>query len=184
MFPRFEFFRKVFLQITDNFGCMVIVNRGAVKDILDKVFFYKAKIENIEGNDIINKVEKKNYIKKIKIENNDIFENYVNNNENEKEIAVELCNENEDDNVKEKEKNNDIDTETDKLFDYFANKEKIHNININIDKEYLETNFNSQPQNNNQNLDNESSQNKNTTTNTFEHKGIIFNLTFNIYTSK
>lgn len=49
MFPSFEFFRQVFLQITDDFGCMVIVNRGARKDILDKVFFYKAKNESVES---------------------------------------------------------------------------------------------------------------------------------------
>jgi hypothetical protein len=42
MFPSFDFFRQVFLQLTDEFGCMVIVNRGARKDILDKVFHYKA----------------------------------------------------------------------------------------------------------------------------------------------
>jgi len=42
MFPTFDFFRQVFLQLTDDFGSMVIVNRGSRKDILDKVFHFKA----------------------------------------------------------------------------------------------------------------------------------------------
>ena len=42
MFPNFEAFRQVFLQLTDDFGCMVIVNRGQRKSLLDKVFWYKA----------------------------------------------------------------------------------------------------------------------------------------------
>ena len=42
MFPSFDLFRQVFLQLTDDFGCMVIVNRGARGDILEKVFHYKA----------------------------------------------------------------------------------------------------------------------------------------------
>jgi hypothetical protein len=47
MFPSFEFFRQVFGQVTDDYGCLVIVNRGAKKDLLDKVFFYKAGNEPI-----------------------------------------------------------------------------------------------------------------------------------------
>lgn len=42
MFPSFDFFRQVFLQITDDYGCMVIVNKGAKKNIFDKIFYYKA----------------------------------------------------------------------------------------------------------------------------------------------
>ena len=42
MFPSFDFFRQVFLQVTDDFGCMVIVNRGAKKNLIDKIFYYKA----------------------------------------------------------------------------------------------------------------------------------------------
>lgn len=42
MFPSFAFFRQIFLQLTEDFGCMVIVNRGHRKNILDKVFYYKA----------------------------------------------------------------------------------------------------------------------------------------------
>lgn len=47
VFPTFDFFRQVFLQLTDNYGSMVIVNRGPKKDILDKIFYYKAMNENI-----------------------------------------------------------------------------------------------------------------------------------------
>ena len=47
MFPSFEIFRQIFDQLTDDFGAMVIVNRGARKDILDKVFYYKADNEEI-----------------------------------------------------------------------------------------------------------------------------------------
>lgn len=42
MFPTFDLFRQVFNQLCDNYGCMVIVNRGSRKEILDKVFYYKA----------------------------------------------------------------------------------------------------------------------------------------------
>lgn len=42
MFPTFDSFKSIFLQLTDDYGCMVIVNRGARKDFLDKVFYYKA----------------------------------------------------------------------------------------------------------------------------------------------
>jgi len=47
MFPSFDFFRQVFLQVTDDYGAMVIVNRGARQNILDKVFYYKADDETV-----------------------------------------------------------------------------------------------------------------------------------------
>lgn len=47
MFPSFDVFRTVFLQLTDNYGCMVIVNRGPKKDLIDKVFHYRANNEEI-----------------------------------------------------------------------------------------------------------------------------------------
>src|SRR4029078_8504605 len=47
MFPSFDVFRTVFLQLTDEYGCMVIANRGPKKDLIDKVFHYKAGNENI-----------------------------------------------------------------------------------------------------------------------------------------
>lgn len=42
MFPNFDSFRQVFLQLTSDYGCMVIVNGGTKEGILNKVFFYKA----------------------------------------------------------------------------------------------------------------------------------------------
>lgn len=45
MFPSFASFRQVFLQLTNDFGCMVIVNRGSRKNFLDKIFWFKAKNE-------------------------------------------------------------------------------------------------------------------------------------------
>lgn len=42
IFPTFESFRQVFKQLTDDFGAMVLVNRGAKTSFLDKIFWYKA----------------------------------------------------------------------------------------------------------------------------------------------
>jgi len=42
MFPTFESFRQVFSQLTDDFGAMVIVNRGARSSFFEKIFWYKA----------------------------------------------------------------------------------------------------------------------------------------------
>lgn len=42
MFPTFQAFKQVFTQLTEDFGCMVIANRGARSDFLDKVYWYKA----------------------------------------------------------------------------------------------------------------------------------------------
>ena len=47
VFLSFDLFRQVFLQLTDNYGAMVIVNRGAKKDILDKIFYFKASDDDI-----------------------------------------------------------------------------------------------------------------------------------------
>ena len=43
MFPTRDIFDQVFLQITDNYGCMVINNRLRCSEIKKKVFWYKAK---------------------------------------------------------------------------------------------------------------------------------------------
>ncbi len=48
MFPSFDFFRQVFLQVTDEYGCMVIVNRGVRKELIDKIFHYKADNEECD----------------------------------------------------------------------------------------------------------------------------------------
>jgi Poxvirus A32 protein. len=42
VFPNFSAFREVFNQMTDDYGAMVIVNRGARKSFLEKIFYYKA----------------------------------------------------------------------------------------------------------------------------------------------
>jgi hypothetical protein len=42
MFPTFDSFRLVFKELTSNFGSMVIVNRGACDNFLDKIFWYRA----------------------------------------------------------------------------------------------------------------------------------------------
>jgi hypothetical protein len=45
MFPSFDIFRQVFIQLTDDYGCMVIANRGSKKNIQDKIFHFKASNE-------------------------------------------------------------------------------------------------------------------------------------------
>lgn len=42
MFPSFDSFSQVFQQLTDDFGSMVIANRGARDSIFEKVYYYKA----------------------------------------------------------------------------------------------------------------------------------------------
>jgi hypothetical protein len=42
MFPTFELFQKCFMNITDDYGCMVINNCVKSKKIQDKVFWYRA----------------------------------------------------------------------------------------------------------------------------------------------
>lgn len=63
MFPTFDSFRTVFLQLTDDFGSMVIVNRGSRKDFLDKIFWFKAGKDNIKqiGCNQFNKFHDRNY---------------------------------------------------------------------------------------------------------------------------
>ena len=42
LFPCFNSFKATFSQLTDNYGCMVISNRGARRSFLEKVFWYRA----------------------------------------------------------------------------------------------------------------------------------------------
>jgi hypothetical protein len=42
VFPKFDLFEQVFLQVTNNYGCMVINNRIKTTDLTKKVFWYKA----------------------------------------------------------------------------------------------------------------------------------------------
>jgi hypothetical protein len=47
VFPKFELFEQVFLQVTNNYGCLVINNRIKTSDLTKKVFWFKArKISN------------------------------------------------------------------------------------------------------------------------------------------
>lgn len=41
-FPSFELFRKVFIEVTENYGCLVIDNRSRSSDITKKCFWYRA----------------------------------------------------------------------------------------------------------------------------------------------
>lgn len=79
MFPDFHTFRQAFSQLTDDFGCMVISNRGARKSFLEKVFWYKAPYS--EDNNIklgckqFRKFHEKNYNDKWRLkEKNKIFD--------------------------------------------------------------------------------------------------------------
>jgi len=71
MFPSFDSFRQVFLEITKDYGCMVIVNRGSRSNFLDKVFWYRAKNEKIDymGCKQFNDFHKNNYNPKWRTKN-------------------------------------------------------------------------------------------------------------------
>lgn len=43
MFPSFDVFQQVFLDVTEDYGCMVINNRKHTKHIEEKVFWYRAR---------------------------------------------------------------------------------------------------------------------------------------------
>ena len=47
MFYNFKAFRDIFMSVTEDYGCMVINNRGSRKSLLDKVFWYKADDKDI-----------------------------------------------------------------------------------------------------------------------------------------
>lgn len=53
MFPNFDAFRQVFEQLTEDYGCMVICNRGVRKMFYDKIFYYKAKYDVSEKDELI-----------------------------------------------------------------------------------------------------------------------------------
>lgn len=63
MFPNFDSFRQVFLNLTSDYGSMVIVNRGSRSHILDKVFWFKSDNEEIKamGCRQFNKFNENNY---------------------------------------------------------------------------------------------------------------------------
>lgn len=43
VFPKYELFEQVFLQVTNNYGCLVINNRIKTADLTKKIFWFKAK---------------------------------------------------------------------------------------------------------------------------------------------
>lgn len=63
VFPKFGAFQEVYNQLTSNFGCMVISNRGARATFFDKVFWYKARdiIPPVIGNEQFRIFHDKNY---------------------------------------------------------------------------------------------------------------------------
>ena len=63
IFPSFDLFRQVFVQLTSDFGCMVIVNRGARDSFLEKIYWFKADNEDVDriGCKQFNKFHKDNY---------------------------------------------------------------------------------------------------------------------------
>lgn len=67
MFPDFNAFRQVFRQLTEDFGAMVIKNRGSRTNLFDKIAFYKAPDLTNEvlkfGGDQFRTYHKKNYDK-------------------------------------------------------------------------------------------------------------------------
>lgn len=48
MFPNFNAFRQVFVELTKDYGSMVIVNRGSNKNFLNKIFHFKASKEHFD----------------------------------------------------------------------------------------------------------------------------------------
>ena len=64
MFPTKDIFEQVFLQVTDDFGCMVINNRLRSSEISKKVFWFKAQNRSHfkVGNNEIYIFHKKNLI--------------------------------------------------------------------------------------------------------------------------
>ena len=90
VFPSFDFFRQVFIQLTENYGCMVIANSGARRDILDKIFYYKANNENvgIVGSRQFIDFHKKNYDDDWKVKGGSFDLNKFNQKKNKTSIVV------------------------------------------------------------------------------------------------
>jgi len=63
MFPTFELFESVFLQMTQNYGCMVIDNSSRSIDLKERIFYFKA--GNVEkfpfGNNRFTEFHSNNY---------------------------------------------------------------------------------------------------------------------------
>jgi hypothetical protein len=48
IFPTKESFAKTFAELTKDYGCLVLVNRGVRNDFFDKVFWFKSGLDEIE----------------------------------------------------------------------------------------------------------------------------------------
>jgi len=97
-FPSFDSFRQVFTQLTTDFGCMVLSNRGHRTNLQDKVFHYKARILNLtkhlgcqQYNFYHNKNYNKDWLKKNNLFGDNNLENYLDNKNKsgKKKIIVE-----------------------------------------------------------------------------------------------
>ena len=84
MFPTRDIFEQVFLQVTDNYGCMVINNRLRSSNLKLKVFWYKAKNrDNFKvGTNAIYYYHKKKFDKNFNTANNIIDITNITNNKN------------------------------------------------------------------------------------------------------
>lgn len=73
MFPTFDSFRQVFGQLTADFGAMVVVNRGARKTFLEKIFQYKAPNQQVKqiGCNQFNRFHERNFDKNWKMRHKD-----------------------------------------------------------------------------------------------------------------
>lgn len=99
MFPTFDAFKQVFFQLTDNYGAMVIANRGARKNFLEKIYWYKAPdLESINfkiGCKQFNKFHDRNYNQNWRVKSEDkvfnIDEYYANKKKGNAKIAINKC---------------------------------------------------------------------------------------------
>jgi hypothetical protein len=102
-FPTFDAFRQVFDQLTDDFGAMVINNRGARKSFVEKIFFYKApNLDNVKvdfGHKQFRKYHEKNYDKnwRNKGQEMDIVDYCMKKKKDRGQLKIDIVHENKDD---------------------------------------------------------------------------------------
>lgn len=49
IFPNLNAFQQVFNELTKDYGCMVLINRGSRANFTDKIRWYKAKVDDADG---------------------------------------------------------------------------------------------------------------------------------------
>lgn len=95
MFPTFDSFRQIHGQLTQDFGAMVIVNRGVRNSLFEKIFYYKAEdLSDIKvdmGCKQFREFHKRNYNKNWRDKQNEfnVDEYLMNKKKNKSVIAVE-----------------------------------------------------------------------------------------------